>query len=155
MQLHMCQKKGLAEKRGRLLPPSFCCSEQPVKAVHIQPLPLGRCYDNQKRWTAGARSGMNRFQCFRHEVGGEGPLSRSVSPEDKTHVRSGRHGKTVWANFWLLRRIRKTNTATGSKQELMWQLVKIIVKRRLNLFYLLPVHSCFSPTRHHSDEALG
>lgn len=72
------------------------CSEQQVKAAHIQPHPLGMCYDNRKRWTGRARSGMNRSQGFWHVGVGEKDLCWEVSSlkiQPSTQVPSSSHGK--------------------------------------------------------------
>lgn len=57
---------------------------------------LGMCYDNWKRWTARARSGMNRSQGVWHVGVGEKDLCWEVSSlkiQQSTEVPSGSHGK--------------------------------------------------------------
>lgn len=51
--------------------------------------------------------------------GWKGPLFRSVLPEDTTinSCSIRQPWKSVWANFWLLCWMRKTNTGITSKQE--------------------------------------
>lgn len=100
MQLHISQEK--LWQRG-LLPPSFFATlSSRLKLYTSNHCPREMLWQSKtvnsrsKKW----HEQISGFQTW--EVGWEGPLSRSVSPEDKTRVRSGRHGKTVWAHFWLL-----------------------------------------------------
>ena len=121
---------------------------------------LGICYDNWKRWTARARSGMNKSQGFWWVGVGEKDLCWEVSSlkiQPSTHVPSGRRGKAVWADFCLLCWRRKTNSAITGKRELVTTHADNYVKGCLNWLYLLAMHSLVLPSqtsRHHNDGCL-